>query len=133
MPKHFRRLVFFECIGIQFFNLLTCDVTYGTLCHARGHSHFFPTPLVIPHSPVDYRQIFKPILYFHPNPAQSDSRLYPTPFFTVSATDLRERFLSGVFYLTLLMPREAEDFLRGDRHFKHVPPPTYLIYLSPKD
>ena len=21
----------------------------------------------------------------------------------------------------------------GDRHFKHVPPPTYLIYLSPKE
>ena len=29
--------------------------------------------------------------------------------------------------------REAEDFPRGDKHFKHVPPPTYLICLSPKD
>ena len=43
----------------------------------------------------------------------------------------RERFsLSGVFYLLLLIPTEAEDFPRGDRHFKHVPPLTYLIYLS---
>ena len=33
----------------------------------------------------------------------------------------------------ILILREAEDFPRGDKHFKHVPPPTYLIYLSPKD
>ena len=32
-----------------------------------------------------------------------------------------------------LLPREAKDFPRGDRHFKHVPLLTYLIYLSPKD
>ena len=30
------------------------------------------------------------------------------------------------------LPREVEDFSRGDKHFKHVPPPTYLIYFSPK-
>ena len=30
------------------------------------------------------------------------------------------------------LPREAEDFLRGDTHFKHVPLLTYLTYLSPK-
>ena len=29
--------------------------------------------------------------------------------------------------------REAEDFSRGDKHFKHVPPLTYLICLSPKE
>ena len=52
----------------------------------------------------------------------------------MSATDFRERFLlSGVFYLKLLIPREMEDFPRGDRHFKHVPPPTYLTYLSPNE
>ena len=32
-----------------------------------------------------------------------------------------------------LLPREAEDFRRGDRHFKHVSPLTYLIYLAPKE
>ena len=32
-----------------------------------------------------------------------------------------------------LIPREEEDFQRGDKHFKHVPPPTYIICLSPKD
>ena len=31
------------------------------------------------------------------------------------------------------LPREVEGFPRGDKHFKHVPLPTYLIYLSPKD
>ena len=32
-----------------------------------------------------------------------------------------------------LLPREAEDLPRGERHFKHVLPLTYLIYLSPKE
>ena len=31
------------------------------------------------------------------------------------------------------IPREAEDFPRGDKHFKHVSPLTYLIYFSPKE
>ena len=31
-----------------------------------------------------------------------------------------------------LLPREVEDFPRGDRHFKLVLLLTYLIYLSPK-
>ena len=31
------------------------------------------------------------------------------------------------------LPREVEDFPRGDRHSKHVPPLTYLICLSPKE
>ena len=30
------------------------------------------------------------------------------------------------------LPREAEDFPRGDKYFKHVVLPTYLIYFSPK-
>ena len=34
---------------------------------------------------------------------------------------------------TQLLPKEAEDFPRVDRYFKHVPPLTYLIYLLPKE
>ena len=68
-PDTWLVFVFFECIGIQFFNSLTCDL-----------------PNTMP----------------------------------------RQRSLT-------LIPREAEDFPRGDKHFKHVPPPTYLICLSPKD
>ena len=51
------------------------------------------------------------------------------------ASDLRDampRQLSLYTY-PIPIPKEAEDFPRGDKHFKHVPPPTYLIYLSPKD
>ena len=32
-----------------------------------------------------------------------------------------------------LIYKEADNFPRGDKHFKHVPPPTYIICLSPKD
>ena len=30
------------------------------------------------------------------------------------------------------LPREAEDFPKADKHFKHEPLLTYLIYFSPK-
>ena len=30
------------------------------------------------------------------------------------------------------LTREAEDFPRSDKYFKHAPPLTYLIYFSPK-
>ena len=30
------------------------------------------------------------------------------------------------------LPREGEDFPRGDKYFKHVSPPTFLIYFSPE-
>ena len=70
MPEHlFIYFFVFECLAIQFFNSLTCDLLEAM-------------------------------------PRQSS--------------------------LTLLL-KEAEDFPRGDRHFKYVPPLTYLIYLSPKE
>ena len=31
------------------------------------------------------------------------------------------------------LPSEVKDFPRDDKYFKYVPPPTYLICLSPKD
>ena len=39
-------LVFFECIGIQFFNSLTCDLRMP--CHARGHLHSLTCDLRTP-------------------------------------------------------------------------------------
>ena len=68
-PKTWRFFKFFECLDIQFFNSVTCDLR---------------------------------------------------------DTMPRQRSLT-------LIPREAEDFSRGDRHFKHVPLLTYLICLSPKE
>ena len=62
---------------------------------------------IIPHPSVDYRQVFRPILYFQPSPSQSDLRHFHfQPFcylLTASATVLRGHFLpTGIFYLTLL-------------------------------
>ena len=34
---------------------------------------------------------------------------------------------------TVTLPREADDFSRGDSYFKYVSPLIYLIYLSPKE
>ena len=69
------------------------------------HSHFLFD--IIPHPSVDYRQVFRPILYFQPSPSQSDLRHFHfQPFrylLTASATVLSGHFLpTGVFYLTLL-------------------------------
>ena len=64
LPRH---LGVFECLGIQFFNLLKCDLWDAMLC---------------------------------------------------------QRSLT-------LIPREAEDFSRGDNYSKHVPLPTYLPWLQP--
>ena len=61
--------LFFQCLGIQFFNSLTCDL----------------------------------------QDAMS-----------------RQRSLT-------LLPREVEDFPRDAKHFKYVPPLTYLTYLSAKE
>ena len=52
-------------------------------------------------------------------------------FFNSLTCDLRDA-MPCQRSLTLI-PKEAEDFPRGDKHFKDVPPSTYLIYLSPKD
>ena len=59
------------------------------------------------------------------------SRCLSIQFFNSLICDLRDT-MPCQRSLTLI-PRGAEDFPRGDKHFKHVPPPTYLIYLSPKD
>ena len=37
------------------------------------------------------------------------------------------------YWSLTILPREAKDFPRGDIHFKHVPPLTCLICLSPKE
>ena len=46
---------------------------------------------------------------------------------------LRWLLLGWLLLPTQSLPREVEDFPRGDKYFKHVPPPTYLIYFSPKE
>ena len=69
------------------------------------HSHFLFG--IIPHPFVDYRQVFRPILYFQASPWQSDSlHFHFQPFrylLKASATVLIGHFLpTSAFYLTLL-------------------------------
>ena len=83
------------------------------------HSHFLFN--IIPHPSVDYRQVFRPILYFQPSPSQSDSRHFHfQPFrylLTASATVLSGHFLpTGVFYLTLL-----PNIFGTSQHFWRIP------------
>ena len=60
---------------------------------------------VISHPSVDYCQVFTPILYFQPNPSQSDSRHFHfQPFghlLAASATALSELFLPTDVFFTL--------------------------------
>ena len=50
------------------------------------YSHFLFD--IIPHPSVDYRQVFRPILYFQPSPSQSDSRHFY--FSTIPLSSYRE-------------------------------------------
>ena len=52
------------------------------------HSHFLFD--IIPHPSVDYRQVFRPILYFQPSPSQSD--LWHFHFSTIPLSSYRERY-----------------------------------------
>ena len=86
--------------------LIHSHVPYGTSCHARGRqlsllTLFFPPTLVIPHSSVDYRQFFKPILYFQSSPVQSDSRLYPIPLFYRECYGFERAFFYSQAFFTL--------------------------------
>ena len=55
---------------------LWCWSSFCCCCYSSFvdvlHSHFLFD--IIPHPSVDYRQVFRPILYFQPSPSQSDSR-----------------------------------------------------------
>ena len=113
------------------------------------HSHFLFD--IIPHPSVDYRQVFRPILYFQPSPSQSDLRHFHfQPFrylLTASAMVLSGHFLpTGVFYLTLLpdifgttcfyqgLPGSQQFFLEVCRasywSSKHRPGPSVCLIRS---
>ena len=52
------------------------------------YSHFLFD--IIPHPSVDYRQVFRPILYFQPSPSQSD--LWHFHFSTIPLSSYRKRY-----------------------------------------
>ena len=100
--------------------LCSACLTYGTPYHAIGHQVLSTLAFnVSPRPSVSHRQVFRTILYFQPSSSQCDSRRCPNPYLEKLPTQP--------------LPREAEDLPRGERYFKHVPPLTYLIYLSPKE
>ena len=91
----------------NFRRFLWCWSSFCCCCYSSFvdflHSHFLFD--IIPHPAVDYRQIFRPILYFQPSPSQSDSRHFH--FSTIPSCHERYGlewafFSTGVFYLMLL-------------------------------
>ena len=68
---------------------------------------------IIPHPSVDYRQVFRPILYFQPSPSQSDSRHFH--FSTIPLSSHREcyRFEWAFFAHRRFLPYVPS------RHFWH--------------
>ena len=87
-----------------------CWSSFSCCCYSSFvdvlHSHFLFD--IIPHPSMDYRQVFRPILYFQPSPSQSDSRYFH--FSTIPLSSYRERYgfewhfiPTGVFYLMLLL------------------------------
>ena len=75
---------------------------------------------------------------FRPVRVSTSTELYPNTWlfqclgiqFTNSLTcDLRDTIPRQ--RSPTLIPREAEDFPRGDNHSKHVPLPTYPAWLQP--
>ena len=71
---------------------LWCWSSFCCCCYSSFvdvfHSHFLFD--IIPHPSVDYRQVFRPILYFPPSPSQSDSRHFH--FSTIPLSSYRERY-----------------------------------------
>ena len=106
---------FTGCLSIQFFNL--------PLLHPHPYPH--------PHSQLGHLWLptlhcAAPVLLTGRHAAPEVTRCFSTP------PDVLQDTMPCRGSLTLI-PREAEDFPRGDKHFKHVPPPTNLIYISPID
>ena len=76
-----------------------------------------------------------PFLIHSPFPTQS-VRLPLVTYPSLCSTCVTYRMLCHATGHQVLpnqpLPKEVEDFPRGDKYFKHMPPPTYLIYFSPK-
>ena len=71
---------------------LWCWSSFCCCCYSSFvdvlHSHFLFD--IIPHPSVDYRQVFRPILYFQPRPSQSDLQHFH--FSTIPLSSYCERY-----------------------------------------
>ena len=132
------------------FILLTLNSSYLKTCKTPlgesgclGSPYYFTGYLSIQffNSPLPLTQSVRPPIVTYPSLC-STCVTYGTPCHAICHQVLPTHLgdLPGILTGPLprqrslaYIPREAEDFPRGDKHFKYVPPPTYLIYLSPKD
>ena len=117
----------------------------GQLIHVTGTPAWLLRPVKVSTSSEFYPDYFRlptflnvqasSFLIHSPFPTQS-VRLPLVNYPSLSSTCVTYRTLCHTIGHQVLptqpLPREVEDFPRGDKHFKHVPPPTYLIYFSPK-
>ena len=78
-------------------------------------------PVFLIHLPIPTQSV-RPALVTYPS-LSSTCVTYRTPCHAIG---------HQVIPTQPLLPREAEDFPRGDKHFNHVPLLTYLIYFSSK-
>ena len=74
-----------------------------------------------------------PVFLIHPNTVRLPMVTYLSLCSTYVTYGTLCRTIGHWVLPTQPLPGGAEDFPRGDRHFKHLPPLTYLIYLSPKE
>ena len=77
-------------------------------------------PVFLIYLPIPKQSVRPPLVTYHS--LCSTSVTYRTPCHAIGHQVLPTQHL----------PREAEDFPRGDKYFKHVPPLTYLTYFSLK-
>ena len=117
----------------------------GQLIHVTGTPPWLLRPVKVSTSSELYTGYFRLPTFLNVQPS---SFLIHLPFLTQSVRLPLVTYLSlcstSVTYRTpchasghQVLPtqpitREVEDFPRGDKYFKHVPPLTYLIYFSPK-
>ena len=95
---------------------LWCWSSFCCCCYSSFvdvlHSHFLFD--IVP-QPSDYRQVFRPILYFQPSPSQSDFRHFHFSIFQLSP--YRERFSFEWAFFTHRRFLPYAPF----RHFWHIP------------
>ena len=96
---------------------LWCWSSFCCCCYSSFvdvlHSHFLFD--IIPHPSVDYRQVFRPILYFQPSPSQSD--LWHFHFSTIPLSSYREHY---GFEWAFFTHRRFLPYAPS-QHFCHVP------------
>ena len=136
MPRHFLRLQLFFFF---FLNAQASSFLIHHLCYLRdvmprqwspGASH--PSPLTSSLTlPWAIARFLDPFYTFSPAHRRviRDFTLTPNQHLCYLWDAMPRQWSPGASHP---LPKEVEDFPRGEKYFRHMPPPTYLIYFSPK-